>query len=273
MATQFVERKQGKIAYDVQGSGPLVVLAPSLGDMRAEYRFLVPRLVEAGYQVVSMDLRGLGESSADWPDYQLESVGGDILALIRHLDRGPALLIGTSLSAGAAVWAAVEEPKLLQGLVLVGAFVRNTMPMWQTKLMFTPLFVKPWGPAVWGRYFRTLYPTRQPEDFEPYLERLLAMLQEPGRLAATRGLMTASKAAAEARLEAVRQPVLVVMGSKDPDFPDPAAEGQWIVSRTGGEVRVIEGAGHYPQAEMPEEFAEVVLPFLQVHRQEAVHVA
>lgn len=273
MGTLYLQREHGQIAYETHGAGLLVVLAPSLGDVRAEYRFLVPTLVEAGYQVVNMDLRGHGESSADWPDYRVESVGDDLLALIRHLDRGPALVIGTSFSAGAAVWAAVEAPELVQGLVLVGAFVRNTMPMWQTRLMFTPLFVKPWGPAVWARYFRSLYPTNQPADFELYVNRLQSMMREPGRMAAARGMMTASKAAAAARLQDVRQPVLVVMGTKDPDFPDPAAEAEWIAGQTGGEVRLIDGAGHYPQAEMPPQFIKVVLPFLTGQRQEAVHVA
>jgi pimeloyl-ACP methyl ester carboxylesterase len=277
MATKYFEHRGGRLAYEDLGSGPLILLAPSLGDVRAEYRFLAPKLAEAGYRVVSLDLRGHGESSVDWPDYRVESVGEDFLALIRHLESGPATIIGTSLSAGAAAWAAAEAATqahdLVQGLVLVGAFVRDTMPLWQTKLMFTPLFVKPWGPAVWGKYYRTLYPTDQPTDFEQYVDRLQSRMREPGRLAAVRGMMTASKAGVEARLGEIRQPVLVVMGTKDPDFPDPALEAEWIASQTGGQVRLIKGAGHYPQAEMPEQFIEAVLPFLAAIQKETVHVA
>lgn len=273
METRYFEYQNGRLAYDDQGSGPLVLLAPSLGDVRAEYRFMAPRLVEAGYRVVSLDLRGHGDSSVNWPDYRVESVGRDFLALIEHLQAGPATIVGTSLSAGAAVWAAAEAPELVQRLVLVGAFVRNTMPMWQTKLMFGPLFADPWGASVWGRYFRTLYPTHQPEDFEAYVAALQARLRQPGRLAAVRGMITASKQAVEDRLAEVQQPVLVVMGTKDPDFSDPAAEAQWIAAQTGGEARLIEGAGHYPQAEMPGKFIETVLPFLAALQAEPAHVA
>src|ERR671923_247479 len=48
------------------GVGPLVVCVPSMGDVRGEYRFLIPQLVAAGYRAVSMDVRGLGETSAAW---------------------------------------------------------------------------------------------------------------------------------------------------------------------------------------------------------------
>ena len=73
------------IAYDSAGSGPLVVGLPGLGDVRQQYRFLAAQLVEAGYRVVTMDIRGQGESSVGWPAYSVAGVGSDILALIQDL--------------------------------------------------------------------------------------------------------------------------------------------------------------------------------------------
>src|ERR1700741_3768882 len=65
-STQFLKLPDGQIAYDDPGgSGPLVICVPGLGDMRAQYRFLAPKLAAAGFRVVTMDLRGQGESSAD----------------------------------------------------------------------------------------------------------------------------------------------------------------------------------------------------------------
>ena len=45
---------------------------------------------------------------------------------------------------------------------------------------------------------------------------------------------------------------MVVMGTKDPDWPDPVAEAKWIAAQLSAEVLLVEGAGHYPMAEMPE---------------------
>jgi pimeloyl-ACP methyl ester carboxylesterase len=82
MQTKFLPLAEGKIAYDDSGSGPLVLCVPGMGVTRAEFRYLTPRLVEAGYRVVSMDLRGHGETSARWADYSVAGTSSDIIALI-----------------------------------------------------------------------------------------------------------------------------------------------------------------------------------------------
>ena len=46
--TEFLDVPGGRIAYDVTGSGPLVVLSHSIGDRRQAYRFLAPVLAQAG---------------------------------------------------------------------------------------------------------------------------------------------------------------------------------------------------------------------------------
>ena len=120
MTTQFLDHQNGRIAFDESGEGPLVVCVPSMGDVRAEYRFLAPKLASAGYRVVTMDVRGHGETSTAWDDFSVAGVGSDILALIRQLNAGPAVIVGESMAAGAAVWAAAEAPELVAGLILTG---------------------------------------------------------------------------------------------------------------------------------------------------------
>ncbi len=256
----------GRIAYTVSGSGPLVIMAPSLGDLKEEYRFLAPRLARSGYRVVTMDLRGHGESSTGWNDYTCAALGRDMLALIAHLDAGPATIIGTSMAAGAAAWAAAESPDAVAKLVLIGPFVRNIpMPWWKLALfqvLMHTAFAGPWGPAAWGAYYGSLYPTQKPEDFEAYKATLVANLKQSGRMAALQAMMRTDRSDVEPRLGAIQAPTLVIMGSKDPDFDDPAAEAETVARLTHGHVRMIEGAGHYPHAEMPTATAPAVLTFL-----------
>ncbi len=76
-------------------------MVPGLGDLRQEYRFLAPRLLAAGYRVVTMDLRGHGGSSTGWPDYSPAAIGSDIVALLEKLDASDAILVGNSLGGGA----------------------------------------------------------------------------------------------------------------------------------------------------------------------------
>jgi pimeloyl-ACP methyl ester carboxylesterase len=60
----------------------------------------------------------------------------------------------------------------------------------------------------------------------------------------------------------VKQPALVLMGSKDPDFKNPEAEAKRVAAAVRGDHKMIEDAGHYPQAEMPEVTAPLMISFM-----------
>jgi pimeloyl-ACP methyl ester carboxylesterase len=262
MTTKYLNNENGKIAYDDVGHGPLVVCIPSMGDVRGEYRFLIPQLVSAGYQVVSMDVRGLGETSTDWNDYSVAGIGKDIIAQIRELKAGSAVIVGTSMAAGAAVWAAAEAPELIRGMIMVGPFVRGD-GNWFLEALFSIMFARPWGPSMWVKYYSTLYPSRKPEDFADYTSALQTNLKEPGRLESLLQMIRASKRASEERIPKVHKPVMVLMGSKDPDFKNPESEAKWVAENLKGTYRMIENAGHYPHAEMPEVTGPLILTFMK----------
>src|SRR5438105_7942519 len=255
MATRFLEREGGRLAYSDAGEGPLVVCVPGIGDLRQEYRLLAPQLVEAGFRVVSMDLRGHGQSSTRWSDLSPESIGSDMLAMIGEAGASQAVVVGTSMAAGAAVWAATEQPEAVAGIVLIGPFVRDVGPAWQRlllRLAFRALAARPWVVGFWTRFWGGLFPTAKPADFDSYAAELRANLREPGRLEAVRAMMLGrSRRGIENRFASVRAPALVVMGTKDSDFPDPEAEAGLVADRVRGRVAMIEGAGHYPQVEFP----------------------
>jgi pimeloyl-ACP methyl ester carboxylesterase len=77
--TQYLERPEGTLAYSEYGntSGQLVLMLPGLGALRSEHRYLAPSLGEAGYHAVTVDLRGHGESSVPWKNYDAVGRYGD----------------------------------------------------------------------------------------------------------------------------------------------------------------------------------------------------
>jgi pimeloyl-ACP methyl ester carboxylesterase len=259
--TQYIDRGEGRVAYDVRGQGPLVVCLPGMGDVRFTYRVLADRLAAAGYRVAPMDLRGHGDSDTSFTRYDGVAAGQDALALAEHLG-GPAVLVGNSMSAGAAVWAAAERPDVVSGLALVGPFVRDLPVSAVQKLLLALALQRPWGTATWLAYWKTLYPTSKPADLPEHRARIAAGLRRPGGWAAFKATTRTSHEAAQARLGDVHVPTLVVMGTKDSDFPDPAAEARFVAEATSGEVLLVEGAGHYPQAEMPDQVVPGLLALL-----------
>ncbi|MGU3410572.1 alpha/beta fold hydrolase [Microbacterium sp. M1A1_1b] len=265
---------QGTIAVEVTGSGPLVVLAHGMGDSRHSYRFVVPQLVAAGYRVANVDLRGCGDSSATgWSGFGRTDIAGDLVAVVRHLG-GPAVIVGQSISGGAATIAAATAPDVVVGVVEIAPFTRKQSldllglvrharvrrGMMQLMQMYASGSL-----AAWMRYLDIAVPAK-PADWATEGARIETSLQQPERMAVLRAMAKTTPADAGAQLAAVRCPVLVIEGSADPDWADPRAEGERIVAdlRDGlGQVVVIDGAGHYPHTETPDAVLAHVTPFLR----------
>ena len=263
---------EGTIAYDLSGTGPLVVLAHGMGDSRHSYRFIVPELVAAGYRVANVDVRGCGDSSATWSSYERTDIAGDLVALVRHLG-GPAVIVGQSISGGAATVAAATAPDVVVGVVELAPFTRTQSfdllgvlrnrrvraGMTQlTKVMVTGSL------TGWLRYLDVAIPAK-PADWTEERARIEAALSDSGRRAVLKAMTRTSPADAGASLAGVRCPVLIVEGGADPDWPDPRAEGMRILGDlpTGlGELAVIDAAGHYPHAETPGALLALLTPFL-----------
>ncbi len=274
--TEFLEVDGGRIAYEVTGDGPLVVLAHGMGDNRNAYRFLVPVLTEAGYRVANTDLRGLGESSTGWTSYTRTDTAADLLALIRHLG-GPAVITGHSFAGGAATVAAAQAPEMVRAIVEIAPF--TLVPKFSFSAFLTNRRYRRGGVrligagltgsvGLWTSYLNVAYPGRKPADYAQAVAALAANLREPGRMAATRKMGRARPTDAAAALGSIRCPALVLMGTLDSDWPDPRAEGEKIVAAMPaglGRAVMIDGAGHYPHTQFPDQVAAAMLPFLKEH--------
>ncbi|MET9064794.1 alpha/beta fold hydrolase [Streptosporangium sandarakinum] len=274
--TETLKVDGGEIAYRVAGEGPLVVLAPGMGNNKEAYRLLVPLLTAAGYRVAATDLRGHGESTLGWSSYTRTDTAGDLIALIEHLG-GPAVIVGHSFSGGAATIAAVRRPDLVSAVVEIGPFTRpqrfdlggllrvRRHRAGMLRLMGAAMFK---SPGLWKRYLDVAVPGVKPADWTDYLASLEADLRRPGRMAVVSSMGFAAPNDAGEALTELRCPALVVMGDLDPDWADPEAEARAIVAALPegqGSYVMIEGAGHYPHTQFPEEVAAAMLPFLKEH--------
>jgi pimeloyl-ACP methyl ester carboxylesterase len=274
--TEFLDIDGGRIAYEVTGEGPLVVLAHGMGDTRHSFRFLVAPLVAAGYRVATADLRGHGESSTGWPSYTRSDTAADLLALIAHLG-GPAVIAGHSFAGGSATIAAADAPELVSAVAEIdpftlvpklslGAFVTNRRyRRGGLRLLGTALTG---SVRVWMSYLKVAFPGPKPADWAEAMAGLAANLREPGRMAAARAMGRSQPSDAAAKLGGIRCPALVFMGTLDPDWPDPEAEGDRIVAGMPsglGRLVMVDGAGHYAHTQFPDQVLAALLPFLKEH--------
>jgi pimeloyl-ACP methyl ester carboxylesterase len=270
--TEYLDIAGNTLAYDVTGQGPLVVLAHGIGDSRHSYRFLVPALAAAGYRVANVDIRGCGDSGLDWGGYTRTDIAGDLLALMRHLG-GPGVIIGQSISGGAATIAAATAPDLVAGVIELAPFTRKQsldlgglmrVKRFRAGSTYMAQVMLRGSLTSWKKYLDLAIPVK-PADWDGELARIEAKLSEPGRMKAVQAMCKSGPSDAGAQLPNVTCPVLIVEGGADPDWADPRAEGMKIIADLPaglGELVVIEDAGHYPHVQTPDRVLDLALPFL-----------
>jgi pimeloyl-ACP methyl ester carboxylesterase len=105
------------LTYEIAGSGPSILCLPGLGDLRQEYDRLAPALVRAGFRVMVADLRGQGNTSVGWQQYDVPALASDIGTLLDAENIDKALLIGCSISGASTAYFASQHPERVAGVV------------------------------------------------------------------------------------------------------------------------------------------------------------
>jgi pimeloyl-ACP methyl ester carboxylesterase len=114
-----VEQGGVRLAVDVSGSGPTVVLAHGFPELAFSWRHQVPALVAAGYRVAVPDQRGYGRS--DRPPaleaYDIEQLTGDLLAVLDDLGEERACFVGHDWGALVVWQLALLAPERVRAVV------------------------------------------------------------------------------------------------------------------------------------------------------------
>lgn len=114
MATATVNGVE--LFYEVEGSGPPLLLISGLGQNASAWATVKP-LLTARFTCITFDNRGTGRSGVPAGPYTIPQMADDTAGLIAHLGLGPVLAVGWSLGGS-----------VLQGLLIGhGALVRRAV--------------------------------------------------------------------------------------------------------------------------------------------------
>lgn len=89
-----------ELYYETQGTGKPVVLIHGWPLSGRAWEAQLPALVEAGYQVITYDRRGFGQSSKPWNGYDYDTLAQDLKGLMEALDLQDATIVGFSMGGG-----------------------------------------------------------------------------------------------------------------------------------------------------------------------------
>ena len=262
--TRFAEADRVRLAYDLSGDGPPVVLLHAGIVDRRMWDDVVPMLADS-FRVLRYDARGFGESSrapsapfARWDD---------LFAVMDAAGIQQAHLVGVSQGAETALDAALTAPERVDHLVMSGTGLRG----WE----FRDELNARWQAEVdaWERgdldgcaeeSMRTWFdgPSRSPADVDPSarqraweMQRLAIDLENDD--AEARGPQPPSIE----RLAEISAPTLVAVGELDQ--PDMLDTGRKLAAEIpGARYELLPGVAHLPPMEQPDAVARLVRDFL-----------
>jgi pimeloyl-ACP methyl ester carboxylesterase len=264
--SRFVEIDGVRLHYRDEGAGaPLLLLHGLTASLFSWARCAA--LLAGERRVVRLDLPGHGLTGPHPARYGWADMASLAARFLDELGIERASVAGSSLGGAVAWHVAARFPERVDRLVLlapIGYPMPGKLP-WPLRLLAHPVL----GPAV-SRFT----PRRD------FMERLAATYGDPARIDADdadrqfrlfrrAGNRTALRAFLRGGpipdprplLAGIRAPTLLLWGSRDRVAP-PAAAERFARDIPGAVVQVIEGAGHAPMTELPEETAAAILAFL-----------
>lgn len=105
------------LQYYRTGDGPPLVMAHGMYNNGRRWVPLGSDLAD-DYDVIAYDARGHGRSDAPETGYDIETRVADLVGVVNGLDLTDPILVGHSMGAATAAWAAADHPDLPRGLVL-----------------------------------------------------------------------------------------------------------------------------------------------------------
>ncbi|AHG64613.1 alpha/beta fold hydrolase [Advenella mimigardefordensis] len=109
------------IAYQVQGTGPLIVMLPSLGRDVEDFELVSTLLADAGYRVACPSPRGIGASTGPLDKLTLHDFARDIVSVIEAEGGKPAFIAGHAFGNWTARMVAVDRPDLVLAVLILAA--------------------------------------------------------------------------------------------------------------------------------------------------------
>lgn len=253
-----------RVHYDLIGppDAPVVCMTHSLTSDSGMWAEQVPALLEAGFQVLRVDMRGHGGSSATPGDYRMEELAADVVSVLDALGfRSGVHLIGLSMGGMIGQVIAADHPGRLASLMacctsakwdgetaLMQARIAAVRAAGTLEAIVAPNMERRYGPG---------YRDRCPRRWEALRRTFLGT-----RLDGYYGCMNAALTHdVTARLHRVDIPVLVVAGSAD--LATPPKDGRLIAELIRGARYVeIENGYHFPNVEFADLFNRIMLDWL-----------
>ena len=251
------------LAYSDQGRGMPLVFLHAFPFNRTMWE---PQLtaLSSRFRVVTVDLRGHGESDAPLWRYTLDLFADDVSGLLDHLSIQQAVLIGLSMGGYLIFSFYRRYADRVKGLVLADTRAEPDSPeqtAWRFRLA-QRVYQEGAGAVAAEMLPKLLAPTSYQTN--PALVQKVRAIMVDSQISGIVGDLMAISERSDAvpLLSTITCPTLVLVGEMDA-LTTPAENKRIADGISGARFQIIPSAGHLSNLEQPEVFSEAVRSFLE----------
>jgi 3-oxoadipate enol-lactonase len=245
------------VTLDGPENAPALMLSNSLGTNLHMWDWQVPELTKH-FRVIRYDSRGHGKSAAPDGPYSIDELGRDALAIMDALELDQVHWMGLSKGGMIGQWLLTHAPERIGRAVLANTGSHMPPPdLWNQRIR-TALDkgMEELTPGVIERWFTPEFRAREPDTVEKIV-RMLHTTPAHGYAGSCSAIRDMDQ---RESIRAVTNPVLVVVGARDPATPPDM--GKRIADTIRGARIVTLDAAHLSNIEQAEAFNRAVIDFL-----------
>jgi 3-oxoadipate enol-lactonase len=257
-----------RLYFDLVGpeDAPVVCITHSLTSDSGMWAEQMPPLLQAGFRVLRVDMRGHGGSDPGAGDYTMKMLAEDVATVLNGLSLPRVHYIGLSIGGMIGQAFAIEY-----GAKLISALWSDTLPasptgaaaLWDERMSTVRRAnsLEPLADGTVERWFTDAFKPRKPQRWKQ-IRDTVAATTPAGYLGCSAAIMSFDFTS---QLPALRVPTLVVCGADDPGTP--ASENRRLAGLVpGGRYQEIADARHFPNVEHPEAFNRIMMGWLDAQR-------
>ncbi len=258
-----------RLYYDLVGpeDGPVVCITHSLASDSGMWAEQMPPLLQAGFRVLRLDMRGHGGSDPVADGYTMTALAGDVAGALEVL--GISRIHYMGLSIGGMIGQAFA---IAHSNRLISAMWCDTLPaspadaaaLWGERMntVRQANSLEPLADPTMERWFTDAFRPRKPARWRQ-IRDTIAATTPAGYLGCSAAIMDFDFTA---QLPALPVPTLVVCGADDPGTP-PSENRALAGLVPGGRYEEIPNARHFPNVEHPNTFNRIMIGWLDAQRQ------
>jgi aminoacrylate hydrolase len=260
---QFLDRPDGRLAYEVVGQGPPLFLVTGLGGSRHYWANVIPPLSRE-FTVITHDHMCTGDSHGNRVSHTVEALTDDVVAVMDHLQIRQTDFLGHSTGAAVGQILAQDHPQRLLKLVLSAGWA-GPDPFFKLCFEVRKALLQGSGAEAYHRATAIfLYPpswiSEDAARLEAMTARFIATTPTAEVLAARIDMIVAFDR--RSRQQEISAPTLVLCAKDDALTPLHLSE-ELKANIPGAKLAVLSWGGHAASQTSPEQFLQETLGFLR----------